>query len=67
MLSDNEVWVSAVAMVRRYGRDAALQAGMRIEVFAAEGERDAQRAWLRIGHAIAWLQDEQRPRSASAH
>src|SRR5258708_2356665 len=46
MLSEQQVWSSALAMVRRYGNEAAMQAGMRIEVFAHEDDREAQRAWL---------------------
>jgi hypothetical protein len=63
MLLDRETWTSAQAMIRHYGHDARAQAGMRAAGFAAEGDPQGQREWIRIIQAISWLQDD-RPGSA---
>jgi hypothetical protein len=58
MISDSEVWHTAVAMIRRYGTDAALQAGERSDVLTANGEIDESEIWQRILAAIKKLQAE---------
>ena len=67
VLSDREVWVSALAMIQQHGPDAAIHARMHLDMFAAGDELDGQLAWLRIIEAIAWLQDDLPAKPAVVH
>jgi hypothetical protein len=58
MVSDQEVWHTAIAMIRRYGPDAALEAGERSDLLTASGEIDGSEIWQRILVAIEKLQAE---------
>lgn len=63
MPSDRDIWVSAKLYIDRHGEDAPIEAAMRADVLAEEGDYAGQRAWLRIIAAIEWLrrQPGQRP------
>jgi hypothetical protein len=58
MVSDQDVWHTAVAMIRRYGDDAAFEAGERSDLLTANGEIDESETWQRILAAIKKLQAE---------
>lgn len=56
MVSDTEVWQCATILIRRYGDDAALEAGRRAAAQFEEGHLEEQRVWQRIVEAIDSLQ-----------
>lgn len=59
MIPEIDIWRAAGVMMKRYGKDAALEATRRADEFEAQGNRDGQRIWLRIITAIDALQNVQ--------
>jgi hypothetical protein len=55
-ITDRDIWTSANMLIKRYGADAKLRAGMRADVFLDKGDLDGQAVWLRIIRAIDELQ-----------
>jgi triphosphoribosyl-dephospho-CoA synthetase len=53
---DLDIWRAAQLMVKRYGEDAAIQAGMRADDLLAEGDVDGAATWRAIIRAIEELQ-----------
>jgi hypothetical protein len=58
VVSDQEIWHTAIAMIRRYGPNAALEAGERSDLLTASGEIGESEIWQRILVAIKKLQAE---------
>ena len=56
MISDIDIWRAAQLLVKRYGTDAALQAGMRADRLLAAGDVDGAATWRAILRAIEELQ-----------
>jgi len=56
MISDLDIWRSAVAMVKRYGDDAMLEAAARADQLMDEGDMAGCTTWQRILDAIERLQ-----------
>jgi len=56
MISDRDVWAAALAIVKRYGEDAMLEASMRAEQLQDEGDTAGAETWHRILNAIERLQ-----------
>ena len=48
MISDRDVWAAALAIVKRYGEDAMLEASMRAEQLQDEGDTAGAETWHRI-------------------
>src|SRR5262245_7656090 len=59
MVEDREIWRAAVAMIRRYGGFARLEAATRTISMYADGDRPAVLAWQRVVAAIDKLQAEE--------
>lgn len=57
MIPEIDIWRAAGVMVKRYGKDAALEAARRADEFETQGDLYGQRVWLRIGAAIDALQN----------
>lgn len=57
MTSDRDIWASAKLYVDQHGKDAAVQAAMMADKFAAKGDREGEATWRRIITAIEWLRD----------
>jgi hypothetical protein len=58
MITDREIWRAALAMIERYGHNAALEAGNRSDDLTARGEREQSDVWQRVMTAIWRLQSE---------
>lgn len=56
-IPDIDVWRTAQAMLKRYGKEAApIEAAARSDRFLADGDLTGQRVWQRILNAIDELQ-----------
>ena len=53
MIPDIDTWRAAQLLVKRYGADAGLQAGMRADELLAEGDVEGGAIWRAIIRAIA--------------
>jgi len=56
MLSDREIWQSAVVMSKCYGSTAVAEAEKRADELEGEGDSLGALTWYRIAGAIAELQ-----------
>jgi hypothetical protein len=56
MIFDHEIWQCALAMVKRYGDDAMLEAAGRADELLDAGDMAACEVWHRILNAIERLQ-----------
>jgi hypothetical protein len=58
MMSEQNIWRTALRMIARYGSDAALVAGERSDALTKDGRIDESETWQRILAAILCLQAE---------
>jgi hypothetical protein len=58
MMSEQNIWRTALRMIARYGSDAALVAGERSDALTKDGKIDESETWQRILAAIVCLQAE---------
>ena len=58
MISDLDIWRSALIMVKRYGDDAMLEAAARADQLQEEGDWQGALTWHRILDAIERRQAE---------
>jgi triphosphoribosyl-dephospho-CoA synthetase len=56
MIPDRDVWAAALAIVKRYGDDAMLEASERADQLLDEGDMAGAETWHRILNAIERLQ-----------
>ena len=56
MLPEADIWAAALAMVKRYGADAMLEAAARAQRLLDDGDSLAAANWHRIRDAIEQLQ-----------
>ena len=56
MLSETDIWRAAMAMVKRYGVVAILEAAARANQLAEDGDNAGAASWHRILNAIERLQ-----------
>ena len=56
MISDLDIWRSAMVMVKRYGDDAMLEAAARARKLIADNDMNGAAMWQHIGEAIERLQ-----------
>jgi dihydrodipicolinate synthase/N-acetylneuraminate lyase len=61
MITERNIWAAAKQMIDQHGEDAATEAAMMADKFAAEDYSGAARIWHRIMLAIYWLQDRSGP------
>jgi len=59
MIPESDIWRAALAMVKRYGADAEVEAAIRVDELLDEGDTDGAGAWQRITNAIERLQLQQ--------
>jgi triphosphoribosyl-dephospho-CoA synthetase len=57
LVSASEIYRSASVMIRKYGENAALEAGIRADRLLDQGDIEGQCTWLRILNAIKELQN----------
>jgi hypothetical protein len=55
MMSEQNIWRTALRMIARYGSDAALVAGERSDALTKDGRIDESETWQRILAAILCL------------
>ena len=58
MLSDQDVWRAALALVDRYGATACAEAAKRADDMADTGNAGGRTEWMRILAAVLELQKE---------
>ena len=56
IFAELDIWRAAQLLVKRYGDDAAIQAGMRAEELLARGDDDGAVTWRAIIRAVEELQ-----------
>ena len=56
MLPESDIWAAALAMVKRYGAHAMLEAAARADKLRDEGDMAGAETWHRILNAIERLQ-----------
>lgn len=67
MISDRDIYAAANVMLKRFGKDAALEAAKRADELLAAGDMDGQRVWLRIVRAIEELERQRRADGENVH
>ena len=67
VIADIDIWRSAQVMVKRYGRDAPLEAAQRADAMLEAGDLDGHAVWLRIVKAVRELLSTERPASAGVN
>lgn len=61
MLSDQDVWRAAIALVDRYGADACAEASKRATDMVVTGNFSGRTEWMRIMAAVLELQEKEPP------
>ena len=59
MIPDAEIWRAAMAMVKRFGEDALLEAAARADQLQEDGDWQGALIWQRIPDAIERLREGQ--------
>ena len=67
MTSDLDVYRSANELIKQHGDAADIEAAMRADELAADGDMDGEAVWLRIVKAIGELLSKERPGDAKVH
>ena len=57
LTADVDVWRAAKLFIDRHGKTASVEAAVRAERLAAEGDLEGQAVWVRISKAIEELQN----------
>jgi len=58
LIPDIDVWRSTNVLMKRYGKDAALEAAQRADAMLEKGDMDGCRVWKRILKAIEEMERE---------
>ena len=61
MTSDLDIYRSANELIEQHGEDAPIEAALRADELAADGDMDGRAVWLRIVKAVEELLSEERP------
>ncbi len=67
MTSDLDIYRSANELIEQHGEDAPIEAAMRADELATDGDMEGRAVWLRIVKAIEELLSEERPDNAEVH
>jgi hypothetical protein len=67
MVDDMDIYRSANELIEQHGEDAPIEAAMRADELAADGDMEGRAVWLRIVKAIEELLSEERPSDAEVH
>ena len=67
MTSDLDIYRSANELIKQHGDAADIEAAMRADELAADGDMEGRAVWLRILKAIEELLSEERPDDAEVH
>ena len=67
MTSDLDIYRAAHLLIKRHGDDAPIEAAMRADELAADGDMEGRAVWLRIVKAIEDLLSGDRPGGRVVH
>ncbi len=67
MTSNFDIYRAANEFIKRHGEDAPIEAAMRADELAADGDIEGRAVWLRIVKAVEELQSKERPADAEVH
>ncbi len=67
MTSNFDIYRAANEFIKQHGEDAPIEAAMRADELAADGDMDGRAVWLRIVKAIEELLSEERPEGEKVH
>ncbi len=67
VIADIDTYRCAHLLIERYGDDAPIEAAMRADELAADGDMEGVAVWKRIGKAVEELLSEERPDDAEVH
>ena len=67
MIADIDTYRCAHLLIKRYGDDAPIEAAMRADELAADGDMEGRAVWLRIVKAVEELLSEERPSDEHLH
>ncbi len=67
MTSDLDIYRSANELIKQFGDDAPIEAAMRADELAADGDMEGLAVWQQIVTAIEELLSEERPDDAEVH
>ncbi len=67
MTSDLDIYRSAHELIEQHADAADIEAAMRADELAEDGDMEGRAVWLRIVKAIAELLSEERPDDAEVH
>ena len=62
-----DIYRSANELIEQHGDAADIEAAMRADELAADGDMEGRAVWIRIGKAIEELLSEERPGDAEVH
>ena len=65
--SDLDVYRAAHLLIKRHGDDAPIEAAMRADELAEDGDMEGRAVWLRILKAVDELISKERPEDAEVH
>ncbi len=67
VIADIDAYRAAHLLIKRHGDDAPVEAAMRADELAEDGDMEGRAVWLRIVKAIEELQSEERPGDTKVH
>ena len=67
MISDGDLWRAALAMVKRYGADAMLEAAARADQLQEDGDYQAAVTWQRVLDCIERIQAQKPAEGEAIH
>ena len=67
VISDLDTYRCAHELIKQHGDAADIEAAMRADELAADGDMDGRAVWLRIVKAVEELLSEERPEGAEVH
>ena len=67
MISETDIWHAALAMVKRYGADAILEAAARADQLREDGDPVGAVTWHRILDAIERIQAQKPAEGEKVH
>ncbi len=67
MVDDSDIYRSANELIKQFGDAADIEAAMRADDLAADGDMDGRAVWLRIVKAVEELLAKERPEGEKVH
>ncbi len=67
MTTNIDIYRSANELIEQHGEDAPIEAAMRADELAADGDMEGVAVWKRIGKAVEEVLSEERPDDTEVH